>query len=865
MIRSGRFTVILLMTVGLLPLRPQDARPAHEILDHALRLADIYNWDDAGKEFAEAESRFRAAGDQRNALYAKLGRLRATVDQRALPATATELASELDDNPLLQTDKQLRLFCLIVKGDVDGEIDAGAMREDWERVQTLATELGDKKWQYRALAQLGVAAFYNGDLATAGKNVASALAEATKNGDSAAQVRFLTTLGIGLRESRMNEEALTYFDKALKIASTVPDIGYPFLTKEALLENLVDLKRADAAQQLAAEILAEAQKRHHPQAEAIALTLNAHIAVQRHDEVAALHTLQQAMALGESGGFVRELAGAQALASDIYRDRGELEKAAEFANLAANSTQESGDTWSVPRRLQAVAMLHIKRGKYDEADQVFDRASAFVDALIGNYSSVLEKTAVIKASSELYSQHFALVADRFNDPQKAYSIIEQVRGRVTADLLMAGAVAPAQAKKDQRTISELRLKLAAARSTSDVRRIRDQVFLVEQTRWITPEISILKAQSNERVGMQQVQRNLDPSAVILEYVVAEPRSYCLVISKTDARIVPLADKQRIEELITAYLKAVKAKAPARKEARSLYDALLAPIPADAQKQQLIVVRDGPLHLVPFDGFIDGGGRYIAETRTVVYEPSATSFYLLGSQKRRAASSARALLAVGGVPYNPAELKQGSITRGYELGSLSDLPASKDEVIAAEAALHGTGDLLLMGPRATESAFKRAAASQYGIIHLAVHGYASTTERNRSALVLLSDPAAGEDGFLEASEIVQLPLKSDLVILSACDTAIGPLEGEEGIAALSKAFLLAGARSVVSTLWSIDDTFSLFLMKQFYKHLASHEPPAKALTSAKRDMLRKYGAAAVPYYWAGYTLEGAANLAGANHD
>ena len=89
-----------------------------------------------------------------------------------------------------------------------------------------------------------------------------------------------------------------------------------------------------------------------------------------------------------------------------------------------------------------MAVLDIKQGKYDEADRVFDRASAFVDALIGNYSSVLEKTAVIRASSELYSQHFALVADRFNDPRKAYSIIEQVRGRVTTDLLMAGAVAP---------------------------------------------------------------------------------------------------------------------------------------------------------------------------------------------------------------------------------------------------------------------------------------------------------------------------------------------------------------------------------------------------------------------------------------
>jgi CHAT domain-containing protein len=388
---------------------------------------------------------------------------------------------------------------------------------------------------------------------------------------------------------------------------------------------------------------------------------------------------------------------------------------------------------------------------------------------------------------------------------------------------------------------------------------------VEQARWITPEISILKAQPHDQVGLEQVQRSLDASAVILEYVLADPRSYCLVISKTDVRIVPLADRHSIETLIGAYLKAVKEKAPARNEGRALYDALLAPVPSAAPREHLVVVRDGPLHLVPFEGFIDHRGRYVAETHTVIYEPSATSFYLLTSQPHRPTPSAHALLAVGGVPYSPAAMKQASITRGYDAGALSDLPASKEEVIAAEAALRGPGDLLLIGRHATESAFKRAATSQYRIIHLAVHGYASTTERNRSALVLLSDPAAGEDGFLQASEVVQLPLNSDVVILSACDTAVGPIEGEEGIAALSSAFLLAGARSVVSTLWSIDDTFSLFLMKRFYKHLAAGESAAAALTAAKRDMLRKYGSAAVPYYWAGYTLEGAAKVTVTHHD
>jgi len=132
-------------------------------------------------------------------------------------------------------------------------------------------------------------------------------------------------------------------------------------------------------------------------------------------------------------------------------------------------------------------------------------------------------------------------------------------------------------------------------------------------------------------------------------------------------------------------------------------------------------------------------------------------------------------------------------------------------------------------------------------------------------VLLSDPSAGEDGFLQASEVVQLRLNAELVILSACDTAVGPIEGEEGIATLSRAFLLAGAKNVVSTLWSVNDTFSTFLMKQFYEHFAAGEPAAYALTTAKRDMLRKFGRKAVPYYWAGYTFEGVAGRAVSSHD
>jgi len=395
----------------------------------------------------------------------------------------------------------------------------------------------------------------------------------------------------------------------------------------------------------------------------------------------------------------------------------------------------------------------------------------------------------------------------------------------------------------------------AARSTDEVRSLRDQIFLKEQARWITPGASVLKTKPREAVAVEQIQQVLAPSAVLLEYVIADPNSYCLMISRSGLRIVHLGSKAQIEVLVAAYLTAVKAKLPAISEARSLYDVLLRPIRETAQKDTFIIVRDGQLHLVPFDGLRDESGRYVVETRTVIYSPSATSVYHLTEQKRPQ-TARKALLAIGGVPYARSSMNRSGLTRGFNRNGFVDLPSSADEVRIAQAAFPREKVDLLLGASATEAAFKAASLNEYRVIHLAVHGFADSTFPDRAALVLLSDPSAGEDGFLQASEIVQLRLNTDLVVLSACDTAVGPLQGQEGIANLSRAFLLAGSRTVISTLWQIDDSSSLFLMKRFYAHLSSNESPASALTAAKRDMLRMFGRKTLPYQWAGFTIEGA---------
>lgn len=830
---------------------------ANEELTEALRLADLYNWSDAAPGFATAEQLFKSVGDQRSELYARLGRIRSNIDrdQEALPAVSAELAAALEDNPLLHADKELRMFCLIVKGDIDTETNTGAMRKDWEQVETLAEELGNRKWQYRALAQLGIAAFYNADLETARKDVGTALEAAMNAGDIAAQVRFLTILSNGLLQSKAYDQALVYLDNATKLASRIPNGGYQFTVEEFRIEALIGLRQLESAQRIDDELLLHARETQRGSHEVTALGLAAEIASTRGDRQGALRLLEHAIERGQAAGLTRLLAEMYGRTAEIDRAAGDLDNAERFAGLAAAATQSSGDIWAVPQRLTTLAELQVARGRYLDADRVYDRAEAFIDSMIGNASTALEKRAVITASSQIYSQHFALLAERLNTPAKAYAVIEQVRGRVAADLLASGSVTPPEGDRTERSISQLRLKLMGARSTEDVRRLRDQIFIAEQARWITPGVNILKAHSRETSGVEQVRRSLPTSAVLLEYVLADPTSYCLTISRDGIGIVRLDSKAHIETLVGAYLKAVKSKLPAVAEAHQLYEALLLPVHEAAQKNVYIVVRDGQLHLVPFDALRERSGRYVAESRTVMYSPSATSFYRLSKHRPHSQTSRQALLAIGGIPYSRSAINRAGLTRGYSRSGFSDLPSSEDEVRAAQAVFPKDKSSRLLGMAATESAFKHAPLQSFRVIHLAVHGFADSTFPDRASLVLLSDRPAGEDGFLQASEVAQLHLDADLVVLSACDTAVGALEGQEGIANLSRAFLLAGARTVVSTLWEIDDSSSLYLMRRFYAHLAMHDNPAVALAAAKRDMLRAFGHKTLPYEWAAFTVEG----------
>jgi CHAT domain-containing protein len=163
--------------------------------------------------------------------------------------------------------------------------------------------------------------------------------------------------------------------------------------------------------------------------------------------------------------------------------------------------------------------------------------------------------------------------------------------------------------------------------------------------------------------------------------------------------------------------------------------------------------------------------------------------------------------------------------------------------------------VLSDKEATESNFKREAAKKPLIIHLAVHGFADKEYPDRAGLVLAAaDP--GEDGVLQVREIRRLPLeRTGLVTLSACDTSIGRVEGEEGASSIVTAFLYAGSITAVASLWAIEDSSTSELMKRFYRELAQGQSKSSALRAAQIGLFRNGEETRAPFYWAAFTLTG----------
>jgi len=834
------------------------------LLAEANRLSWLFNWPQAGPLYQRAQTLFTQAGDARNALYAQIGFIRSQAETMSFVDISNFLASGLA-TPLVQNDRELRLWCLAAKGMTDIEIDVSAAKHDWEEVQRLAHLLKEKQWEARAKGELGLIAFLDGDGVKAGRLIGGALLSAIESGDVGAQVRYLELLGNGMNELRRQREALYFFNRATKLAASTKDTGFPFMAYEGKAEALTGLNNPAEARSVLLEALTEASRAQKKGHEAQLLILLGRVCLKTGKVTEAVHYLETAVATAGGLNFYRMQGDALFDLAEIYEDQGDLQTAEARLQAAREASRRVGDRYYLPRDLTALARLKARQGRIQDAEALYDDAEDVIDGLVVREPGPYSRSSLVGEMSETYLEDFELAA-RVKDVSRALKTLERVRGRTVADALRAGSpnvhVESAAYTRIESAISTLQVELMRSENPDERERLLEDLEEQEQrlAYFNEPAPTRTPPQLLKPVELKTIQASLAPDEIILEYVLDEPQSFCLAVSSRGARVTALgAGRRHIEELTQRYLEQIRALQSASDAGRQLYSILVEPIGERDGKSHWIIVPDGRLYFLPFDSLPDEQGHYVAKSVIVTYVPSASVLEILkGRQPTH--QPTRVFLGVGDVAYNTS--RSTSVTtmvlRGlYDLAGvhLENLPGTRHEVVAAEEAVGKKGSVLLLGPDATEASFKAQPLGDFSILHLAVHAIPSAQYPTRAALVLGRDAASKEDGLLQEREIARMSLNADLVTLSACDTGLGKLEGEEGVTNLAEAFLFAGAKSVVASLWETEDEYTRALMEQFYRHLAEKQNKDAALQHAKIDLLREYGGRVPPFFWAGFVLVG----------
>jgi CHAT domain-containing protein len=559
-----------------------------------------------------------------------------------------------------------------------------------------------------------------------------------------------------------------------------------------------------------------------------------------------------AFALHERAALAVEV-GARAAAESLFR-----------AGLRELGTRAAPD---VAWRLRAgLAGMHRARGDNDGAARELRTALVEIERPHRSLTAVERRSAFLADKWDVYGQ-LALVEHERGRAAAAFDASERLRSREMLELLERGRVAASPGtgtelwereqdlrrriaeltphvgdesrsalrgppERSERTTSANVAALAVAQSA--------YAELLLEMRERAPHASDLV--SARAVSWRDVAARLTADEAMIEYLLSDSASLAFVVTRDTIRVIELAarrhDLVRLVEFARGTIDVPPASSTVARDdlwrgaLRRLHAQLIAPLEEAAAlraKTRLVIVPHGELHYLPFAALVDERGRFLVERFEIAVTPSASVWLALGDR---------------------------SIVRGTGMLALApNTRALRGTQREVEAIDRGRSDAaVLRGASATESAFRREAPARR-VIHLATYGVLNKLNPLFSFVELGRD--AEHDGRLEVHEVFGMSLTADLVVLSACQTALssGALAdvpaGDDWVG-LARAFLHAGAGNVAATLWPVDDWSSALLMERFYERFNAGADATASMAHAQRTLLRA-AATAHPFYWAGFVV------------
>ncbi len=693
-------------------------------------------------------------------------------------------------------------------------------------------------------------------------------------GDRTAEATTLNNIGLAYSDLGEKQKAKEYFNQALPLFRAVGDRA-----KEATTLNNIGIVYSD---------LGEKQT--------------------------ALDYYKQALDLRQKAGDRRGEANSLNNLGNTYSELGKLEKAEEYFNQALPLFRTVGDRPGEALTLYNRAIFKGDRGNLIAALTDIETSIKIIENLrtkITNHELRISYFATVQDYYQFYID--LLMQLHKTQPNsgydtKAFQASERSRARSLLELLQEAnadirqGVAPELLQQERNLQQQLdALETRRIETTSSPNSTPPQKAELDQKRQtLLAQYQDIQAQIRstspryaaltqpQPLTLAQIQQQiLDENTILLQYSLGKDRSYLWAVTKTSITSYELPKQVDIEKAARNFRDAVTSplyrNIPDRvaEANNTLSQIILQPVAAQLAQKRLLIVGDGVLNYLPFAAlslpgkYGENGNPPLIVDHEIVLLPSASTLGILRQNYNDRQPPTRTLAMLADPVFSPEDERvknQSTATNLQAIESvnlglsrsgrannlqLSRLKFTRQEAQIIQALVPANSRTESLDFEASRATATSPNLSQYKIIHVATHGFANSAHPELSGIVLSLVDEKGNplNGFLRLTDIFNLKLAADLVVLSACQTGLGQNIQGEGMVGLTRGLMYAGAQRVVVSLWNVDDEGTATLMSSFYQGMLKKGlTPAAALRAAQLEMLKQEEWRS-PYYWAAFNLQG----------
>ena len=786
----------------------------------------------------------------------------------------------------------------------------------YEEALKLYREAGDRGMEATTLNNIGLVYSQLGEKQKALEYYSQSLPLTRAVGDRGGEALTLTSIGQVYSELGEQQKALEYYSQSLPLTRAVGDHGGEALTLHNIGSVYSDLGEKQKALEYYNQSLPLTRATSDRGGEALTLNNIGSVYSDLGEKQKALEYYSQSLPLSRATGNRCGEALTLTSIGSVYSDLGEKQKALEYYSQSLPLSRATGDRGGEAATLYNMASVKRDRGNLTEALNDIQASLKIIENLRTKITSPELRTSYFATVQNYYEFYIDLLMQLHKtNPKsgydtKALEASERSRARSLLELLketnanIREGISPDLLQQENRVQQQLddiekqRIE-TVSRPNPNPTKVdeidKQRLALLEQYQQIKTQIRTASPRyaaltQPQPLTLKEIQKQiLDENTILLQYSLGKDRSYLWVVTSTGLTSYELPKRADIETAARNFRdtvtnpRLIKIPQKVAEASANLSQLILQPAANQLGDKRLLIVPDGVLNYTPFPALTispttgQNTNLPLIAKHEIIILPSASTLAILRQNYADRKPPNQTLAILADPVFSPGDERiKGNLTqatteklesnnlglnrslRASNLGwPPNRLPFTRQEAQTILSLVPSASSSQNFDFSASRTTATDGSLANYQIVHFATHGIANSKNPELSGIVMsmVDDKGNLVNGFLRLTDIFNLKLAANLVVLSACQSGMGQNIKGEGMVGLTRGFMYAGAQRVAVSLWNVDDEGTAVLMQKFYQKMLQQKlAPAAALRAAQMEMMEMKEWKS-PYYWAAFTLQG----------